>query len=132
VLFSPLPGQIRHLKWWLTKFFVENVDIFRMYSEMGNNECTEKLLKFQDSGYPSVFITTPKVRGTGLNFTTPNHTVITQAFLVLNEQQQAFARVIRLGQNQVPHTRLLNTGPGGHDNRTSDLHKYLGVAQMSV
>jgi hypothetical protein len=68
VLFSALPGQIRHLKWWLTKVFVENVDIFRMYSEMGNNECTEKLLEFQDSGNPSVFITTPKVRGTGSKF----------------------------------------------------------------
>jgi len=28
VLFCPLPGRVRHLKWWLTKFFVDNLDIF--------------------------------------------------------------------------------------------------------
>jgi len=46
VLFCPLPGQVRHLKWWLTKFFVDNVDIFHMYAEMGNDECTEMQLEF--------------------------------------------------------------------------------------
>jgi hypothetical protein len=49
VLFCPLPAQVRHLKWWLTKFFRDNVDIFHMYAELGNDECTEIQLKFQDS-----------------------------------------------------------------------------------
>jgi hypothetical protein len=91
VLFCPLPGQVRHLKWWLTKFFPDHLDIFYMYAEMGNDECTEMQLKFQDSPNPSVFVTTPKVGGTGLNLTAANHAVITQKFWVLNEQRQAFA-----------------------------------------
>jgi hypothetical protein len=94
VKFCPLPGQIRHLKWWLTKFFADHLDIFDMYAEMGNNEHTEIQLKFQDSPNPSVFVTTPKVGGTGLNLTAAHHTVITQKFWVLNEQSQAFARVV--------------------------------------
>jgi hypothetical protein len=113
VLFCPLPGQVRHLKWWLTKFFGDHLDIFYMYAEMGNDERTEIQLKFEDSPNPSVFVTTPKVGGTGLNLTAANDAVITQNFWVLNEQRQAFARVVRLGQNRVPHTWLLNTGPGG-------------------
>jgi len=99
VLFCPLPGQVRHLKWWLTKFFVDNMDIFHMYAEMSNDERTEMQLKFHDSRNPSVFITTPKVGGTGLNLTAANNAVITQKFWVLNEQWQAFARVVWLGQN---------------------------------
>jgi hypothetical protein len=132
VLFCPLPGQVRHLKWWLTKFVADHLDIFYMYAEMGNDERTEMQLKFQDSPNPSVFVTTPKVGGTGLNLTAANHAVITQKFWVLNEQRQAFARVVRLGQNRVPHTWLLNTGPSGYDNRASDLHQLSGVAQMKV
>jgi len=132
VLFCPLPGQVRHLKWWLTKFFADHLDIFYVYAEMGNDEDTEMQLKFQDSPNPSVFVTTPKVGGTGLNLTAANHAVITQKFWVLNEQRQAFARVVRLGQNRVPHTWLLNTGPNGYDNRASDLHQLSGVAQMRV
>jgi len=93
-----------------------------MYAEMGNDEHTEMRLKFQDSRNPSVFITTPKVGGTGLNLTAANHAVITQKFWVLNEQRQAFARVVWLGQNRVPHTWPLHTGPGGYDNRASDLN----------
>jgi len=61
-----------------------------------------------------------------------NHAVITQKFWALNEQRQAFARVVRLGQNRVPQTWLLNTGPGGYHNRASDLHQLSGVAQMRV
>jgi len=132
VLFCPLPGQVRHLKWWLTKFFADNLDIFYMFAEMGNDECTEMQLKFQDSPNPSVFVTTPKVGGTGLNLTAAKHAVITQKFWVLNEQYQAFAQVVRLGQNRVPHTWLLNTGPNGYDNRASDLHQLPGVGQMRV
>jgi hypothetical protein len=103
-----------------------------MYAEMGNNEHTEMMLKFQDSPNPSVFVTTPKVGRKGLTLTAANHAVITQKFCVLNEQLQVFARVVRLGQNRVPHTWLLSTGPSGHDNRTSDLHQLSGVAEMKV
>jgi len=72
------------------------------------------------------------VGGTGLHLTAANHAVITQKVWVLNEQQQAFVRVVQLGQNRVPRTWLLNTDPGGYDNRASDLHKPSGVAQMRV
>jgi len=132
VLFWPLPGQVRQLKWWLTKFFANNVDILHMYAEIGNDKRTEVQLKFQDSRNPAVFITTPKVGGTGLNLTAANHAVITQTFWVLNEQRQAFAQVVRLGQNRVPHTWLVNTGPGGYDHSVSDLHQHSSVAQLSV
>jgi len=132
VLFCPLPGQVHHLKWWLTQFFVDNLNIFYMLAEMGNDERTEMQLKFQHSPNPSVFVTTPKVGGTGLNLTAANHAVITHKFWVLNEQCQAFARVVRLVQNTVPHTWLLNTGPNGYDNRASYLHQLSGVAQMRV
>jgi len=77
VQFCPLPGQVRHLKWWLIHFFADNLDIFYMFAEMGNDERTEMQLKFQDSPNPSVFVTTPKVGGTGLNLTAANHAVIT-------------------------------------------------------
>jgi hypothetical protein len=112
--------------------FVDNADIFYMFAEMGNDEHTEMQLIFQDSPNPSVFVTTPQVGGTGLNLTAANHAVITQKFWVLNEQRQAFALVVQLGQNRVPHTWLLNTGPNGYDNRASDLHQLCGVAQMRV
>jgi len=94
VLFCPLPGQVRRLKWWLTKVFADHLHIFYMYAEMGNNERTEIQLKFEDSPNPSVFVTTPKVGGTSLNLTAANHAVITQKFWVLNEQWQAFAWVV--------------------------------------
>jgi len=132
VLFCPLPGQVRHLKWWLTHFVGDNLDIFYIFAEMGNDEQTEMQLKFQDSPNPSVFVTTPKVGGTRLNLTAANHAVITQKFWVLNEQRQAFPLVVRLGQNRVRHRWLLNTGPKGYDHRASDLHQLSGVALMRV
>ena len=52
--------------------------------------------------------------------------------LPISSTRQAFARVVRLGQNRVPHTWLLNTGPGGYVNRASDLHQLSGVQQMRV
>jgi len=103
-----------------------------MYAEMGTNERTEMQLKFQYSRNPSVFVMTPTVGGTSPNLTAANHAVITQKFWVLNEQRQVFARVVRLGQNRVPHAWLLNTGPGGYDNCVSDLNQLSGVAQMKV
>jgi hypothetical protein len=99
---------------------------------MGNDQRTEMQLKFQDSPTPSVFVTTPKVSGTGLKLTEANHAVTTQKFWVLIEQRQEFARVVRLVQNRVPHTWLLNTGPNGYDNRARDLHQLSGVAQIKV
>jgi len=46
VLFCPLPGQVRHLKLWLTEFFAVSVNIFHMYADMGNDKRTEMQLKF--------------------------------------------------------------------------------------
>jgi hypothetical protein len=54
VLFCPLRGQVLHFQWWLTKFYADNLDIFYMFADMGNNERTEMQLKFQDSPNPSV------------------------------------------------------------------------------
>jgi len=132
VVFCPLAGQVRHLKWWLAKIFGHHLDIIYMYAEMGNDERTEMQLKFQDLPDSSLFVTTPKVGGTGLNLTATNHPVITQKFWVLNEQHEAFVRVVRLQQNRVPHTWLLNTGPNGCGSRVSDLHQLSGVAQMRL
>jgi hypothetical protein len=132
VRFCPLPGLVRHVKWWLTKFFAYHLDIFYMYAEMGNDEHKEMQLKFQDSPNPAVFVTAPKVGVIGYNLTAANHPAMTQNFWVLNEQWQAFAQAVRLGQNRVPHTWLSNTGPNGYDNRASDLHQFSGVAQMGV
>jgi hypothetical protein len=132
VQFRPLPGQVCHLKWWLTNIFADDLDIFYMYAEMGNNERTEMQLKFQDLPNLSVFVTTTTVGGTGLNLISANHAVITQKFWVLNEQCQAFARVVQLGQNSVPHTWLLNTGPRNYDTRGSNVLQLSGVAQMKV
>jgi len=106
--------------------------MFQMYAEMGNDEFTEMQLKFLDSQNPSVFITTPQVGGTGINLTAANHAVITQIFWVLNEQWHAFARVVRLRQNWVPQTWLLNTGAGGYNNPASDFHQHSRVALVSV
>jgi SNF2 family DNA or RNA helicase len=75
-----------------------------MYSEMGNDEDTELQLKPQDSPNRSGFLTTPKVGRTGLNLTAGNHVVLTQQFWVLDKQWQAFAWVVRQGQNRVLQT----------------------------
>jgi SNF2 family DNA or RNA helicase len=99
MLFCPLPAQVGHLKWWLTKFFAVHLDIFYIYSEMGNDELTEMQLTFQDLPNPLVLVTMPKVGGTGLDLTAAKHSVITQKFWVLNEQWLALALEVRLGQN---------------------------------
>ena len=103
-----------------------------MYIEMDNDELTEMQRKFQDSQSLYVFLTTPKVGDTGVNHTAANHTAITQKFWVLNEQWLAFAQVVLIGQNQVPHTWLLNTGPVGYDIHRSDFRQYSGIVQMRV
>jgi hypothetical protein len=94
VIFYPLRGQVRHLKWRLTLWFADNFDIFNLFADMGNDESTEMQLKFQDSPNPSVSVTTPKLGGTGLNHTAANHAVITQMFWVLNNQRQVLALVV--------------------------------------
>jgi len=80
----------------------------------------------------SGFVTAPKAGRSGLTLTSANHAVISLMIWVFNEQRQAFAQVVRLGQNSVPHTWLLNTGPIGYDNQASDLHQLCRVAQMRV
>ena len=45
VQFCPLPGQVRHVKWWLTKYFADHADVFHLWAEMGNDECTGVKLK---------------------------------------------------------------------------------------
>jgi SNF2 family DNA or RNA helicase len=85
------------LKRWITDFFVDHLDIFYMYAEMGNDEGIEMQLKIQDSPDSSAFITTPRVSGKGINLTAANHAVITQKFWVSNQQRQAFEGVVRLG-----------------------------------
>ena len=99
VLFCPLPGQVRYLKCWLMKSCADHVDIFHMYAEMGNDECTEMQLRFQDSRNLSVLVTSPKVGGTILKLNSADHAVMTRNFWVLNEQRQASGRVICLGHN---------------------------------
>jgi len=132
VLLWPHCVQLHQLKWWLTKYSVNHVDIFHMYAEMSNDECTEMQLTFQDSQNPSVFVTTPWLVGTGLYLTAANHAVIMQKFSVFNEQQQEFAQVVRVGYNSIQLTCLLNMGPGGYDNCASDLHLHSRVVQERV
>jgi len=64
--------------------FADHLDIVCMYGKMGNNERTDMQLIFHDLPNPSVFVTTPKVGGTGLNLTSANHALITEKFRVLN------------------------------------------------
>jgi hypothetical protein len=72
------------------------------------------------------------VGGTGLNFPAANHAVITANLWELNQQQQAFAQVHRLGHNWAPDIWLLYTGAGGYDNHAINLHQLSGVAQIRV
>jgi hypothetical protein len=132
VQFCPLPGQVHHLKWWLTQCFADNEDILHMSAKMCSVERTDIQLKFQEMRNLSVFIPTPTVGGIGMNHTTPNHAVITEKFWVLNELQQAFAQVIQLAQNRVPHTWLLYMGTSGFNYGLSDDHQHSGVAEMRV
>jgi len=50
--------------------------------------------KFQDSPYASVFVSTPKAGGTGLNLTAAHYAVITQKFWGLNEQRKPLALLV--------------------------------------
>ena len=132
VLFCPLPGQLRHLKWWLAKFFADNLDIFYIFAEMGNDERTEMQLKFQDLQNPSVFITTPKVDGTGLNRTAANHAVISQKFWVLDEQWQAFACISNNPSFRLKHPGVPDSSDGSDGTSYPVTENYtLPVAQAT-
>jgi hypothetical protein len=76
-IFCHFPSQVCYLKWWLTKYFGDQEHVFHMFAEMGNEERTGMQSKNQDSRNHSVFVTTPKVGWTGLNFTAANHTAVT-------------------------------------------------------
>jgi len=112
--------------------FADPVEIFRMCAEQDNEERTEMQLNFRDSQNPTVFITTPRVGWTGLYLTPANHTAITQKFWELNEQWLEILHVVLGVQNGVHYTGLPNTGPGGYDNRPSNLHQHSRVAWMRV
>jgi hypothetical protein len=64
-------------------FFVDNLDKFYMYAEMGNDERTDRQLILHNLPNPSVFITTPTVCGTVQNLRAAKHAVITPTFWVL-------------------------------------------------
>jgi len=100
-----------------------------MYTDMANNEWTDRQLQFLVSPNPSVTVTTPKEDRAGLKPTATNHVVITEKFFVLNEQWQTCPPVVWLGYNRVPYTWQLNTDPGGYDNRVSDQRQQSAVTQ---
>ena len=131
VMFCPLPGQVRHVAWWLRLAYPE-VETKTMFSEDSAERRTELMSEFQNSPCCTVFITTTKIGGTGLNLVAANHAVVLQKPWVLNEQRQAFGRIVRLGQMREPHCWLLNTGPGGYDDRVTELHTTRGTAQLLV
>jgi hypothetical protein len=79
-----------------------------------------------------MFVSSPKVGGTGRNLTAANHVLITKKFWILNELCQAFPWVVRLGQKSVPHKWPMNTGPSGYNDRASDPQQLSGVAQIRV
>jgi len=82
--FCRLLGEVRHLKWWLTKHFADYFNNFYMYRAMSNKEHTEMQLQFQESPNLSVFVTTPKVSWSGLRQTAANYAVITLKIWVFN------------------------------------------------
>jgi len=129
-IFVPHPHRIHYSKLQLTKCLVNHVDNFLMYVQIGNNECTNMQLQFEDSRNPTVFITSSQVGGVGHCLTAGNHTVISQKFWVLNGQLQAIAQLIGFGQITVPDTWLLNMGPGGGDIHGSDHHWPSSVAEL--
>ena len=51
---------------------------------------------------------------------------------MLNEQRQSFGRIVRLGQTRQPHCWLLNVGPGGYNNRVTELHYRSGADQIRI
>jgi hypothetical protein len=54
VVFCPFPDQVCPMKWWVTEYCADHVDIFHMYAETGKDEQTEMQHKCQDSRNHSV------------------------------------------------------------------------------
>jgi len=99
---------------------------------MQHNEHTEMQLKYQDSWYPSVIVTTPTVGKADLHHTAANEAIIKQKFHVLNMKWYANASVVLLEQNRAVYQWFLNTGPCGYDNYMSDLHQHSAVQRIRV
>jgi len=132
VLFCLLPGQVHHLNCCLTKYDADHVEWLQIFAEMGNDDHPEMPLNVHNSWNPSVFVTAPKFSRRGWILTAAKHVVVIQKFWVMNEHHQAFAWVVRQGQNQFPHRWLLNMGPGEYDNSVSELYHHCRVAQIRV
>jgi hypothetical protein len=132
VMFCPLPGQVRHVAWWLELQYGVEVSVITMTSADSAERRTELMSEFHNAENCTVFITTTKVGGTGLNLVAANHAVVLQKPWVLNEQRQAFGRIVRLGQRHQPHCWILNTGPAGYDDRVTELHRLRGTSQLLV
>jgi hypothetical protein len=47
------------LKWWLSKHFGDDVDIYHLYAAINNDKGTEMQINFSNSQMSSVFVTTP-------------------------------------------------------------------------
>ena len=131
-LLCSFAGQVCHKKWWLAKYFVDHMDIWYMYTEMGNYTCKEMQLKFQILPNHSASVTTPKVHGIALNLPAAHHVVVMQIIWLFTIQLQVFASIVWLGQNAVQHTWLLNMGPGYYDIHVSNLHRHSGVVHIPV
>ena len=78
VMFCPLPGQVRHVQWWLRHNFSQ-VHLVRMLSDNYPDNRRELMNKFQNTARCAVILTTTKVGGTGLNLVAANHAVILQS-----------------------------------------------------
>jgi hypothetical protein len=103
-----------------------------MVSKDSTDRCSKVMSDFQNSPWCSVFITTIRIGGTGLNLVAANHVVILQKPGVLNEQRQDFGWIVRLGQMRKPHTWLVNTGSNGFDDRVTVLNMVNGTTQLRV
>ena len=66
-----------YLKWWLIKIFADAVDTLCMYKKIGDDDCIENWLTFQDSSDPLVFDSTTIVCQTGSDIRVTNHAVLT-------------------------------------------------------
>lgn len=120
------------MKQQLIKIFEKQLIVFYMCTDMNNNNLMITQLTFQDFTSCSLFITIPKVGGTGLIHSVDNRGISTQMCYVLIEQYQAIAYVVRLREIRVPFTWLLITEPSGNITRVTDLLHLLGVAHISL
>ena len=75
VMFCPLPGQERHVQWWLWHNFSQ-VHLVRMLSDDSPDDCMDLMHEFQYTARCAVVLTTTKVGGTGLNLVAANHSII--------------------------------------------------------